>query len=185
MLNDILTMLVLPVEFSCTILNDNLLISNVYYLKVGIDPNMDNLDNVGIGFQRIQHLVDHYLQNSIFINQEHPLAKDLSGLSNNLVCLPCEAYDVYVGSILFAKFEAITEKYFDIQYISVASMVGDHVQYNILSPYDSNLDLEGDYWWNMDNVNTGSKDVITWDELNLTEVPKFKPMVIKGGLSEH
>ena len=180
-----LCVFVLPLDFSCTIINDNSLISNVYYIKLGIDPLEGSGDNIGIGFQRVKHLTEEYLQGSILLEKDFTFIKELDTLENNLVCLPCDTYDIYVGSILLAKFQAITANYFDIQYLSIASLVGDHVQFNIISPYESNLDLEGDHWWNQDNVYTGSKPAVTWDELNLTEVPKFRPTVVKGGLSEH
>lgn len=183
--DDVLSFFVLPLDFSCTILNDNRLMTNVYYIKLGVNPLEGINDNIGIGFQRIKYLTEFFLQGSIFLEKSSNIAKELDNLDNNLVCLPCDTYDVYVGSVLLAKFQSITANYFDIQYMSIASLVGDHVQFNIISPYDSNLELEGDYWWNQDNVYTGSKETITWDELNLTEIPKFKPTVIKGGLSEN
>ena len=83
------------------------------------------------------------------------------------------------------KFQSITSNYFDIQHMNIESMLGDHIQYNILNPYDTELEFEGDHWWNQDNVYTGSKTALTWDELNLTESPKFTPIVVKGGLSDH
>lgn len=184
MLNDYFSTVVLPIEFSCTILIDDMLVSNVYYIKLGIDPSTDALEHMGIGIQRIKYIVENYFQNSVIVNQEHELAKPLDFLDNNLISLPCEPYDFFVGAILFSKFEAITEKYIDIQYLTVASMIGDRVQYNLESPYDSGLELEGEHWWNSDNVNTGSQELVTWDALNLTESPVFRPTVVKGGLSE-
>ena len=185
MLTEDLSVFTIPLDFSCTILNDNRLITNIYNIRISADPVEDTAENIGIGFQRVKHLAEYHLQNSIFLEKDDKLFKELDSLENNIVCLPCEAYDIYVGSILMAKFQAITEKYFDIQHLTIASLLGDQVQFNIISPYDANLDIEGDHWWNQDNVYTGSKTAITWDELNLTEVPKFRPTVVKGGLSEN
>ncbi len=185
MLTDLISAFVLPLDFGCTILNDNRLLSNVYHVKLGVDLVEEEGNSAGIGFQRIKYLTDYYLQNSIFLDQNTDLFKDLDKLDNNLVCFPCETYDAYIGSILMSKFQSITEKYFEVQYLSIASLIGDYVQYNLLSPYDLDLELDGDHWWNQDNVYTGSKKLITWEELNLTETPKFKPVVVKGGLSEH
>ena len=173
----------IPEEFACTIINDKLILSNVYVLQLGIDPIEDAHGDIGIGIQKIKHLIGNYLQNSIFINQNNNLVKHLSEMENNIVYLPCEPYDYYIGSILFSKFVAITEKYFEINYIKVASAVGDQVQYTITSPYDCGLELDGDYWWNIDSVSTGQTNTITWDELNLTHPPKFQPNVVQGGLS--
>jgi hypothetical protein len=177
------TMFVVPAEFSCTIINENLILSNVYYIKLGIDPIESSGEKIGLGFQRIKHLVNNCLQNSIFINHKNTLTTQFENIENNVVHLPCEPYDLYIGAILMAKFIAVTEEYFDIQYLTVASAIGDHVQYSIHSPFDCELEIEGDHWWNSDTVSTGHKDVITWDELNLTPAPQFQPTVVQGGLS--
>ena len=174
---------VVPLEFACTIINENLILSNVYGIKLAIDPISFSGQEISLGFQRIRHLADNYLQNSVFVNRENKLAKELSDVENNVVYLPCEPYDLYVGSILLSKFLTVTEKYFEIQYITVASMIGDHVQYTIHSPYDCDLDLDGDHWWNSDTVSTGHKNIITWDEHNLTPSPPFQPTLVQGGLS--
>ena len=63
-------------------------------------------------------------------------------------------------------------------------MVGDRVQYNILHPEESGLDLQGDHWWNTDSVNTGSGDTTSWEDLNISDGPRFEPRIVKGGLSE-
>lgn len=176
---------VLPLDFGCTVLNDNQLLANVYRINLGANPIEEQIENLGLGFQKIKYLTEFLLNDSIILEKSSPLLETLDTLDNNLVCLPCEPYDVYVGSILMKKFQAITENYFDIQYLSISSMLGGNVQFNLLSPYDSDLDIDGDHWWNSDSINTGSKSSITWNDLSLTEVPKFRPTVIKGGLSEN
>lgn len=181
---DFLTTVVIPASFTCNIVAENILVSNVYELKIGIDPLEDGADNLGIGFQKIKFLIDAQLQNSVFVNQAHSLVSSLDTLENNLVLFPSETYDYYVGSVLMAKLQAITEKYFEIRYLSIASLIGDSIQYNIIDPYDSELDLDGEHWWNSDDICTGSKTDITWGDLKLTENAVFTPKVIRGGLSE-
>lgn len=185
MSTELSTVIVLPLDFSCTVLNDNRLLSNIYFIKLGINPIWDDSNNIGFGFQRIKYLADHVLHNSLFVSNKDQLKAQLDLLDTNLVCLPDEIYDVYVGSILMAKFQTVTNKYFEIEYLTIASLLGDQVQYNIMSPYESDLDIDGDHWWNKDNIWTGSKTAGSWEELNLSEGPKFKPVVIKGGLSEN
>jgi hypothetical protein len=185
MLTDTFSTFILPLDFSCIVYNDNRFISNIYEINLGIDPSDNVSDNIGIGFQRIKFFTNNSLQGSLFIPNSCTILKELDNLQNNIIKLPCEAYDIYIGSILMTKFQAISTEYFDIQFLSISSLIGDHVQYNLLSPFDVSLDLSDDGWWNQNNVYTGSKPAITWDELNLTEVPKFKPIVVKGGLSEN
>lgn len=182
---EIISVASFPIEFSCLVLNDSRLYPNVYSIRLGIDPIENNTDNIGIGFQRIRYFNENLLENSILLPDKTDLIKNLDKLDNNFVCLPCDIYDIYFGSVLMAKFQSITKNYFEIEYLSISSALGESIEYSIIDPYDMNLDIGIDHWWNQDNVWTGSKKPITWDELNLIEIPKFKPTVIKGGLSEN
>ena len=184
MLTDVLSVFVVSLDFSCSIINDKVVYPNLYTIKVGIDP-LESGENIGLGLQRIKYLTHNYLQNSIFVWEEYEHLSNLKEFGNNLILFPAETYDFFIGAVLMVKFQTITSNYFDIQYLTIASMIGDNVQYNIVSPYDSNLQLQGDYWWNQDNVYTGSNTKTTWNELNLTNESKFKPTIIKGGLSEN
>ena len=103
----------------------------------------------------------------------------------NTVYFPTEPYDYFVGSILFRKFQVITEKYFEIGFITIDSAVGDHVQYCIRDPEETGLDLSGEHWWNMDNLDTGTGESLSWVDLDLHDSPKFEPRIIKGGRGEN
>lgn len=128
--------------------------------------------------------MDEKMSSSVIINQNNPLLDTLKNIETNLVVLPSEPYDFYVGSILFSKLFAITEKYFDINYITIDSAVGDCVQYTVWDPEDSGLNIQGDFWWNRDNANTNEFAKTKWEDLNLKDVQRFEPTIIKGGLSE-
>jgi hypothetical protein len=181
---DILNNIVVPVEFSCSIINDRLILGNSYSITLLISPEYQAKSDIGIGFQRIKHFTANYLQDSIFVNKTHKLAKELEEFENNVVFLPCDPYDFYIGCILLAKFTVITKKYFDIDYLTIDSTVGDRVQYGISDPTDCGFDIDGDFWWNSDSVSTGHRTIVTWDELNLTQVPTFQPTIVQGGLSD-
>ena len=85
---------------------------------------------------------------------------------------------------MYNKLSAIAEKYFDIGYLSLDSLIGDRVEYTIMELNSSNLDLDGDLWWNQDSIDTGSGDTTSWEDLNFRDRPKFTPKIIQGGLSE-
>jgi hypothetical protein len=174
-----------PYEFNCTIVSDKIIVPNKYKFKISIDPYIPVKDNIGLGFQRLRYFIADQLVNSVVINQDHPLLPALNDTDTNLVVLPTDPYDFYVGSILLNKFLSITEKFFDITQITIDSTIGDHIQYNIWDPYDCGLELTGDYWWNWDDVSTNPASVIAWKDLNLKEVSAFEPVIIKGGLSEN
>jgi hypothetical protein len=86
---------------------------------------------------------------------------------------------------LLRKFQVITSKYFEIGFMTIDSAIGDHVQYCIRDPEESGLDLSGKHWWNMDDLDTGLGCDVSWNDLELSDVPKFEPRIIKGGKGEN
>lgn len=174
----------MPAEFGCTIINEKLMIPNVYNLSISIDPIHPMTENIAMGFQRIKHFFRVCLSDSILINQTHTLVDSLKDFENNIVYLPSEPYDYYVGNVILAKLMAISDGYFDIDFITIDSFVGDRVQYTIYDPYSGGLDIDGNHWWNANSPATGPNDNITWADLNLGHGSKFEPKIIKGGLSE-
>jgi hypothetical protein len=105
-------------------------------------------------------------------------------MDTGLVEFPTEPYDYFVGSVLFRKFQSVTSNYFEIGFMTVDSVIGDHVQYCIKDPEETGLDLSGDHWWNKDDLDTGAGSLISWEELDLSSGSKFEPKIIKGGRSE-
>ena len=171
-----------PTSFVCTLITDKIILPNQYSINVGIEPV--NPSDVNLGFRRLKAFVDNFLHNSIFISQDHLLLKPLETVSTNIVVFPTEPYDYFAGTVLFRKFESITANYFDIGFITIDSAIGDHIQYCIKSSDESELDLTGEHWWNMDNIDTGIGNKLSWTDLDIHDSPKFEPKVIKGGLSE-
>ena len=172
-------------EIVCTFISDNILIPNIYSLSIGMEPNTPNTDDIDLGFKKLKHFVSDYLQNSIFIFKDSDLVKPLSKLDTNLVLFPDEPFDYLVAAILYRKFSVIADKYFSIGFITIDSSIGDHIQYTLTVDCEVESELNGDYWWNKDNVNTGTDDHTSWDDLNLKETPRFSPKVVKGGKSEN
>lgn len=171
-------------EVVCTFLSENIIIPNVYTLSIGMEPKSSDTDEIDLGFKKLKYFVNEYLSNAVFLNKNSEYSKSLSKLDTNLVLFPDEPYDYLVGVVLYKKFSAITEKYFDIDFITIDSSVGDRVQYTLTVDCVVDTDLKGDWWWNKDSVNTGTDDHTSWDDLNLKESPRFSPIVVKGGKSE-
>jgi len=172
-----------PTSFICTLITNTIVIPNHYNISIGIEPA--DPPTLALGFRRLRTFVDTCLNNSIVLNQTHFLSDSLQNVDTNLVQFPTEPYDYFVGSVLMRKFQIITHKYFEIGFITIDSAIGDHVQYCIRDPEETGLDLAGDHnWWNMDNLDTGTGIDLTWDDLDLSDGPKFEPRVIKGGRSD-
>ena len=173
-----------PADFACTIVVDDIILPNHYNLKFFIEPHYPVTENFAIGFQKLKFMIYECLRNSVIINTENKLLENLKQTKTNIVELPCEPYDFYIGSVLLAKFITITENYFEIYQLTIDSAVGDRVQYSICEPREAGLELMGNHWWNQDDLSTGSASTLTWDELSLNDTPKFQPMVLQGGKSE-
>jgi hypothetical protein len=184
MLTDHLENFVWPSEFACTLVTEKLVIPNYYSLQISVEPADPKVSDINLGFKKIKYFIGNCLQNCILINQENPLVKSFTNLDTNLVLMPAEPFDYFFTNILYLKLSAITEKYFDISYLTVDSLFGDRVQYTITHSNNVGIDLSGDFWWNMDSVNTGTDNHPSWDDLNLKDSPRFSPVIVKGGLSE-
>lgn len=174
---------VLPQEFSCTLIENNLIIPNNYFISLFIEPTFPVTNDIDIGFKKLKHFFGNKLKNSIFINKDNSLLKNFNELENNLVILPAEPYDFYVASILLAKAKTITQEYFNIYQISLDSTFGEHIKYSVEDPTESGLNVDGNFWWNQDHDGTGFGESGCWNSLQIK--PKFRPKIIKGGLSEN
>jgi hypothetical protein len=170
-----------PAEFSCTIITENIVVPNYYAIKISIVPYDTGKFDIATGFKKIRHFVDHYLHNSIIINETNKLLLSFSDIETNLVLLPTEPYDYFLGSILYCKFSSISQSYFAIDQLSIDSIIGDRIQYNIRDPLECGLNLEGNFWWNMSTETTDIDNLSAQDD---SRSPKFEPRVIQGGLSE-
>lgn len=177
-----MTQFIWPAQFACTLITENAVLPNSYSISISIEP-IDKQANIALGFRKLRHFVENHLHNSIFICKDNPLAAALENVENNRVIFPSEPYDYCVGSILYTKFLTICDKYFDIEFITIDSAVGDHVQYTIIDPDECGLDLEGEHWWNSDTADTGTGNTMSWKELNIKEGSSFEPTIIQGGLN--
>jgi hypothetical protein len=173
-----------PVEFGCTLVIEKLILPNFYNIRLSVEPTETGDCNITAGFQKIRYFVDHCLHNSIFISSENEFTQPFMNAETNLVVFPVEPYDYFVGSVLYQKFISISKKYFDITQITIDSLVGDKIQYNIQYPEESGLELQGEYWWNEDRAATGGKESGSWGTLDLDDQPSFQPKIIRGGLSD-
>jgi hypothetical protein len=174
-----------PVDFVCTLVTENLMLPNAYSMHIGLEPITSNNDEISLGFKKIKFFLTDYLQNSIFLNKNNLLIKSLNTLDTNMVLFPEDPSDYLIASVFYQKFSAIMSNYFSINFLSLDSAIGDHIQYTITDIEEINFDLTGDFWWNKDSVNTGTDDHTTWETLNLINSPKFAPVIIQGGLSEN
>jgi hypothetical protein len=172
-----------PTTFATTLITDKLILPNHYTMTIAIEPVAP--PEIALGFRRLRSFVDNFLHNSIFISSENPLMQSLADVETNRVIFPTDPYDYFVGCVLYRKFQMITHNYFEIGMITIDSALGDHIQYCIRDPEETGLELTGNHWWNIDSLDTGPGTHITWEDLDLSDSPKFEPRIIKGGRSEN
>lgn len=172
-----------PTHFACTQITNQTVFPNSYSLSICIEP-ISTKSNVNLGFKKLRYFVENHLHNSVFIYENSPIVDSILQLENSKVLFPVEPFDFSVASVLFCKIISITSKYFDIDYLTLDSVTGDHVQYTLSDPADAGLDLDGNNWWNTDSPCTDNTSVISWEELNLKNHSSFSPIVIKGGLDK-
>jgi len=184
MSNENIDSFVWPTDFACTIITENLILPNAYSIHIGLEPVATSQEEIGLGFKKIKCFSANYLQNSLFLSKDNLLAKSLNSLETNMVLFPKDPYDYLTALIFYRKFSAIVGNYFHINFLSIDSVIGDHIQYTITDLEELDTELNGDFWWNKDSVNTGTDDHTTWETLNLIPSPKFSPVLVKGGLSE-
>jgi hypothetical protein len=172
-----------PISFACTLITGTLVLPTTYNINLNIIPEYKTHPDINVGIRKLRSFVDAKLHNSIFISKESEFTK--LDLVNNMVVFPTDPYDHVVGCILLRKFLSITERYFDIEFLAIDSLVGDHIQYTIEDPEEGGLDIKGNFWWNTDTLDTGSKNDIGWDDLNIESQLRFEPKIVRGGLSEN
>jgi hypothetical protein len=173
--------IVWPVNFVCTLVTEDRLLSNSYTFNISILPIDTAPGGISTGYKKIRYFVDTYLHSSIFIFKDNPLLEPLTKSGNNLVIFPTEPYDLFVGHVLYSKLLSISEKFFHIDMISIDSIVGDSICYNITDSDSCGIDLDGDHWWNTDSAYTGHGTEESWGDLAGTDSPRFEPKIIKGG----
>jgi hypothetical protein len=140
--------------------------------------------DVAMGFKKMKYFSERRLMNSVFISKDSPILPSIDLIENNKVIFPTEPGDFYLGAVLFCKFITITRRYFHIDFMTIDSTVGDRVQYTLRDPSDCDLDLTGNYWWNMDTTYTGSGKDTAWTDTDLIDRPGLNLKVIEGGRVE-
>ena len=173
--------IVWPVNFVSTVIADNKILPNSYTINISIIP-LDNIQSgISTGYKKIKYFLENCIHNSVFISAENPLLENFSSLENNVVVFPRDPYDFHVGSVLYSKFVAISEKYFHIDVINIDSAIGDSICYSVSDLDRYNIGLESEHWWNMDSTYTGFGKDQGWGDLTEYTSPRFEPKIIKGG----
>ena len=178
--------IVWPINFVATVFTEEKILPNSYNINISIIPIENVNSGISVGYKKIKYFVDSFLHNSVFISLSNPVLPGLNQTENNIVVFPQEPYDFHIGSILYSKFVAISEKYFHIDVINIDSIVGDNICYSVSYNDLNEVDNDSNLWWNIDSTYTGHGEPLGWGDIAEYASPKFEPKIIKGGKkSEH
>ncbi len=173
-----------PTAFNCVLVRNNLLLVNQYNISVLMSPEPSDQELFGLGFRKLKHFINNYLDNSIIINLHNPCLPNLEWIQTNQIHLPKEPHDYFLAAILYQKFSVIAKEFFSIFEITIDSTLGDNVEYKI---NHSTQELENESnWWCQDNVSTNNVDRFpSWEELKIIQLNRFEPKIVQGGKGEN
>lgn len=170
-----------PSNFTSTLVTENTIFPNLYNLSICIEP-IETKYNINLGIKKIKYFIENSLDNNIFINLSNPILSSLDKIKNTKIIFPNEPYDFTVGSLLFLKFVTISKKYFDINYLTLSSTIGDNIQYTIFNSDTYDSDSFDNYWWKIDSPFAELNNKISWEDLDIRDNNQFSPRIINGGL---
>lgn len=173
--------IVWPISFVSTVVAENKILPNSYTINVSILPLESASGGMAGGYKKIKYFIENFVHNSVFICSSNPLLEHFTNLENNILIFPREPYDFHVGSVLYSKFIAISDKYFHIDIINIDSIIGDSICYSVSNSDLYEIGLEGNHWWNSDSTYTGFGTDLGWGDIAEYQVPRFEPKIIKGG----
>jgi len=169
-----------PTNFISNVVIDKKIICNNYSLQVCMEP-LESRSKISLGFKKLKHFVDYHLHNSILIDTHNPNLDTIKTFDNRIIEFPSEPWDYVIGIILLKKFNQIANKHLIIHYMTIDSIMGENVKYNIHDELDLDMELEPDKWWDKDSPTTNDLE-LTWEDLNIKDNGIFKPKIIQGGI---
>lgn len=169
-----------PTNFISNVIIDKKIIPNNYSLQVCMEP-LESRSKISLGFKKLKYFVDYHLHNSILIDINNTKLDVVKNFDNNIIEFPAEPWDYVIGIILLKKFNQIANKYLIIHYMTIDSVMGENVKYNIHDELDLDMELEPDCWWDKDSPSTNSKN-LSWEDFNIKDSGNFKPRIIQGGI---
>ena len=170
-----------PATFAATVIIDDTILPNGYTINISMHQ-LDKKTDLSLGFKKLRYFVETHLHNSVLIDSSNKRFEHFKDVDNHVIEFPSTPWDYLVGVILYNKFVHITDKYFEINYITIDSSMGDHVSYTVTPETDLGVPIQGNFWWNTDSPSTDINSKINWDKLNLKDRTSFSPRIIEGGL---
>lgn len=167
-------------NFSAVIVNSNKIYPNTFRYKLTLITNSDDEAIQNIAFDRVKFLLTEVFYNSIILNKSNPHYEFFQTLMpGRIVTLPHEPYDQIIGLALFSKINAIMNDHIVLVELSISSIAGGDLWYNIDS--EDSLDIFKDdprvkskkAWWLREDIQTCDdsgqvNEQLSWADLALS-----------------
>jgi len=164
-------------NFSAAVAVDKIISPTAFTARLSLRVVTENPDYQNIAMQRILFFVREILDGSIFVNSNDSNFYQLRKMCDQRILdFPEDPHEQVVGMILFQKFAAITEGYFEINELQIGSGNFKGLTYTIdefITLTDGTLSPKN-VWWNSNEMtyNTFAKDkkdaLFTWDDVGLS-----------------
>ena len=125
----------------------NTLLLNQYSLALSMTPMTTDTEITEIALQRIKTFVYLELANVIFINKNQDIiVQCFNHLDFNVCELPTDPIDQAIGTMLYCKFNAITDQNLIVNNVDISSVLGEDVWH---SCHDTDYleQFAEDGWW--------------------------------------
>ena len=167
-------------NFPAVIVNGNKIYPNIFNYKLTLITNSDDEVIQNIAFDRVKFLLAEVFNNSIILNKSNPHYKFFQTLmSSKIVALPHEPYDQIIGLALFSKINAIMDNQIVLVELSISSLAGGDLWYNIDSEDDLEIFKDDSSikskkpWWLREDIQTSddsgfANEQISWADLTLS-----------------
>ncbi len=135
-------------KFKSIIIVDGELFANEYKVKIHITPHTSNLKEQTEYFDRLKHLFDLVLGNTITTWREEKLFHTLRKNSNNrFVELPKPPYDQIMAAVCFCKANAVLDSVITVNKLELSSWQGDGITYSVDKDSTELLLLDTNDWF--------------------------------------
>lgn len=142
-----------PIETSCMVFVDDLMIINHYNIEVGFDTSTANPVLHDVAFEKIQMFFDILMTNSVIISKKD-FKENKPNLQNSFLELPDMLNDQTLGSVIYSKLMAMVGEDLVIVHVKLSSSLGKNIRYTINdnSPELHVLLPSKEDWWENEEI---------------------------------
>ena len=156
-------------KFKSIIIVDGELFQNEYFGKLYITPYTANLKEQTTYFERLKHLFEQVLSNTITTWRDEKLYQVLKKKSNNrFIELPKPPYDQIMAAVCFCKANSILDGKILVTKLELSSWQGDGITYSVDKDSKELLLLDTPHWFSKKYQNFDPwwlrADTATYDE---------------------